>query len=42
MTEEIKKACEHMWALYKIVTKKPETQDYKCIHCGEIKRGLRS
>lgn len=42
MTDRVKQACEHMWALYRTITKRAETQDYICINCKEIKYGLRS
>lgn len=38
----LKKPCEHLWGLYKHITGNNVTQDYKCFHCGEVKRGLRS
>ena len=39
---KVKKPCQHLWGLAHPITGDNVTQDYMCINCNEVKRGLRS
>lgn len=39
---EPKKPCQHLYGLAHPITGNPVTQDYICINCNEVKKGMRS